>query len=148
MEKAVKTLFTQVSQNAKSQRAEVEKPVDLAQQVIDRNPILKAKLIKQLRPILALLPHHRCRPKSRPSQTETRTPPTFKPTFSTKSARLSRCRTSQPTSAYRTGSRRSALETGTTLRAPNWPPRQAEENLRDVGTPAFPICWLAGAHAS
>jgi hypothetical protein len=49
---------------------------------------------------------------------------------------------------YRTGSRRSALETGTTLRAPNWPPRQAEENLRDVGTPAFPICWLAGAHAS
>src|SRR5580700_6169388 len=69
-----------------SQRAEVEKPVDLAQQVIDWNPILKAKLIKQLRPILALLPHHRCRPKSRPRQTESRTPPTFKPTFSTKSA--------------------------------------------------------------
>src|SRR6266702_3031813 len=31
------------------QRAEVEKPVDLPQQVIDWNPILKAKLIKQLR---------------------------------------------------------------------------------------------------
>src|SRR6202030_653973 len=70
-----------------SQRAEVDKPVDLAQQVIDWNPILKAKLIKQLRPILALLPHHRRRPKSRPRQTESPTSPTFKPTFSTKSAR-------------------------------------------------------------
>src|SRR6266568_3700644 len=43
------------------QRAGVEKPVDLPQQVIDWNPILKAKLIKQLRLVLALLPHHCCR---------------------------------------------------------------------------------------
>jgi hypothetical protein len=65
--------------------------------VIDWNPILKAKLIKQLRPILALLPHHRRRPKSRPRQTESRTPPTFKPTFSTKSAVSGRSDEGDPT---------------------------------------------------
>src|SRR5713101_1174175 len=90
------------------QRAEVEKPVDLAQQVIDWNPILKAKLIKQLRPILALLPHHRRRPKSRPRLTESRIPPTFKPTFSTKSPDTGRSRDpSKPLSSRQ--SRRSLL---------------------------------------
>ena len=63
------------------QRAEVEKPVDLAQQVIDWNPILKAKLIKQLRPILALLPHHRRCPKSRPGKRNHGRLPSSSPLF-------------------------------------------------------------------
>src|SRR5207245_11314468 len=68
------------------QRAEVEKPVDLAQQVIDWNPILKAKLIKQLRPIFALLPHHGRCPRSAPKQYGITADSRLQPTSSTKSA--------------------------------------------------------------
>src|SRR6266536_1807930 len=68
------------------QRAEVEKPVDLAQQVTDWNPILKAKLIKQLRPIFALLPHHGRCPRSAPKQYGITADSRLQPTSSTKSA--------------------------------------------------------------
>jgi hypothetical protein len=58
--------------------------------MIDWNPILKAKLIKQLRLILPLSTHHCRRPPIPSHQTESRPTPTFKPTSSTKSADTSR----------------------------------------------------------
>src|SRR5215208_6862712 len=59
------------------QRAEVKKLVDLAQQVIDWNPILKAKLIKKRRLTVALLPHHGRCPDLPPSSTESQPTPAF-----------------------------------------------------------------------
>ena len=46
-----------------AQFAQINKPVNLAQQMIARDPILQAKLIKQLRLIVLLSSHHTGRPQ-------------------------------------------------------------------------------------
>jgi hypothetical protein len=70
--------------------AQIDKLIDLAQQMVGGNPILKTELVEQLAPIVPLPPHHLADPRKSVLSNRITRQNNLQPTSATKSAKSCR----------------------------------------------------------